>query len=422
MNLLPGRQKYVFRQHAKRLMIIKRILGIAAVVIFVIAPWQIILFMGYSHFTGLTQKNQTDANSAAPSPLLRGIPSVVNFPSNFPLRPQEYGIAAGGGLTYVGTKELTTYFQQLKDLGVTWVRWDLDWSQIQPSNASSFNWEVADRVVTVSQQFGISSLVIIDYTPTWARKAVCASEGEMCSPADSNTFATFAGLAAQRYKSQGIHYWEIWNEPNYSSSWGPTTSATDYAGLLKAAYTSIKGADPTATVLSGGLAAVGDDSGNISPLTFMKTLYGLNAQQYFDAVALHPYSYPALPSYKANWNRWQQIVPVHDLMAQHGDDGKKIWITEFGAPTGGGGVAHAAGPGSYTYEKDYMTEQAQSQIMTDALEQIKQYSTWMGPFFWYTYQDHTNSQAEPADFYGLVRADGSRRSTYDIYKKAASGS
>lgn len=33
--------------------------------------------------------------------------------------------------------------------------------------------------------------------------------------------------------------------------------------------------------------------------------------------------------------------PIRDLMTAHGDGGKKIWITEFGAPTNPGGVTEA---------------------------------------------------------------------------------
>src|SRR4029079_10502010 len=129
------------------------------------------------------------------------------------------------------------------------------------------------------------------------------------------------------------------------------------------------------------------------------------------------YSYPALPSYVADWNRWQKIVPVHDFMSSQGDGNKRIWLTEYGAPTGGGGVAHTAGPGAYDYAKDYMTEQAQVDILKDAIALYKQFGDWAGPFFWYSLQDHTESQDSPEDFFGLLRRDGSHKPAYDAYKQ-----
>ena len=55
-----------------------------------------------------------------------------------------------------------------------------------------------------------------------------------------------------------------------------------------------------------------------------------------DAVAVHPYSYPALPRdpSTASWNTYERLPLLHDVMADHGDGAKQIWLTEFGAPTG----------------------------------------------------------------------------------------
>ncbi len=370
---------------------------------------------GYQFLTHKSGPKET-SSTATVANMQSKPPSDSKRPNPAPVKANPYGIAAGGGLTYVGDKELSVYFSKLKALGVGWARWDLDWGQIQHNDSVTYNWEVADRVVKAANNYGIKSLVIIDYTPQWARKPECAAQGEACPPSSNALFASFASKAAARYKDQGVHDWEIWNEPNYVQSWRPKPDIAAYASLLKDTYIEIKKVDPSANVVSGGLAAIGDEEGHIAPITFVRGLYDQGVGQYFDNVAVHPYSFPAQPALVADWNRWQQIAPIHDVMTQHGGVGKKIWLTEFGAPTGGSGVAHTSTEGGFIYETDYMTEASQASILANALSLYSQYSPWVGPFFFYTLQDHTNTQSSPQDFFGLLRANDTKKPAYDTYQ------
>lgn len=349
------------------------------------------------------------------------IPDNANK-SKVDIQPQpkpasNYGIAAGGKLTFLNQADLNNYFSQLKLLGVTWIRWDIDWSEIQQKSSNEYNWQSTDRVVQTAKTYEIQSLGIITYTPKWARPVGC-NMSDKCAPANPAAFAKFAGTVANRYASK-VDNFEIWNEPNYADFWQPIPNAAEYSRLLAATYAQIKLANPRAQVLSGGLAAAGDDSGNISPLTFITRLYELKANQYYDSIALHPYSYPALPSYIATWNRWQQIELIHNLMVTNGDGAKKIWITEYGAPTGGPGSAHSELQLiNFAYNSDYMTEQAQNNLMVDAITSYKLYSSWTGPFFWYSLQDNGSSKDNTENFFGLSRYDNSRKQAYFTFQKA----
>jgi hypothetical protein len=74
-------------------------------------------------------------------------------------------------------------------------------------------------------------------------------------------------------------------------------------------------------------------------------MYINGAKGYFDAIGMHPYVFPggivAHPS-----NGWSDLAWAHDVMALNGDgdgDGdKKVWLTEFGAPTSAPGADGAA--------------------------------------------------------------------------------
>lgn len=329
---------------------------------------------------------------------------------------EKYGIAAGGGLIYLGQKELNQYFQTLKSLGVKWVRWDVEWGAIQPKNSEEYQWEGADRVAATAEQYGIHSLGILTYTPAWAASSLCVSK-QRCEPANPAEFGRFAKEAAARYKDT-ITYWEIWNEPNYTFFWNPKPDVSTYAAVLEESYTAIKEVKPDAVVLTGGLAATGNESdGSISPIDFIRTLYKLGANRYFDAIALHPYTYPASPNYKAWWNRWQQIIPIRQIMVTNGDQAKKVWITEFGVPTGGPGRSYTANQlNGFEYGVDFMNEGSQLYLMIEAFDFYQKHSDWMGPFFWYSLQDSSDKRDTPENFFGLLRYDGSPKPSFTALK------
>jgi hypothetical protein len=327
------------------------------------------------------------------------------------------GIAAGGGLVYFGQSDLDQYFQKLKDLGATWVRWDIDWGVVQPYNITDYQWEGIDRVANTAKKYGIHSLGIITYAPHWAQNKICTLDAH-CPPTDPNMFARFAGVVATRYKGT-VQDWEIWNEPNYAGFWSPAANAQDYVTLLKASYTEIKKSNPEATVITGGLAAINlDIESNLSIKTFIDTLYSSGARDYFDAIAIHPYTYPFAPSFIADWNSWQKISVVRQIMETNGDKDKKIWLTEYGAPTGGPGSLCSINKMDYTYETDFMSEIAQEQMAKEIVSSYDQNKAWLGPFFWYTLNDNGQGNATPENFFGLIRPDQSKKPAYAILKNA----
>lgn len=319
------------------------------------------------------------------------------------------GIAAGGELVYWKQEELNKYFQELRDLGVSWVRWDLDWQVIQPDDEQHYDWDGSDRVANTAQEYGIRSLGVIAYTPKWAQNGSCPS-GKQCPPASVEVFADFAGTVAQRYEGT-IDNWEIWNEPNYQTFWYPEPDAEKYVELLKASYTKIKKIDPDAVVISAGLTDMGDDEGvSISPLSFVKAMYAQGAKDYFDILALHPYTYPGFDY------GWQQIKSVWKAMDENGDAGKKIWLTEYGAPTGGSGRAFAIGEEGFMYGKDFMSEEAQSQMAKSIFAFQAENPDRIGNVFWYSLCDSSTDKSTTESFFGILHYDGTKKPVYQTLK------
>ncbi|HSX32756.1 MAG TPA: cellulase family glycosylhydrolase [Candidatus Saccharimonadales bacterium] len=317
---------------------------------------------------------------------------------------QDYGIAAGSSLTGMSNQQLNSEFSGMAALGVKWVRFDFDWGLIQPSNDHTYNWAVYDNLVTAARTHGLQVLGIIDYTPPWARPGCNSAQ---CPPSNPAQFATYAAAIAQRYKGQGLHYWEVWNEPNNPQFWVPGANAATYTSLLKQAYVSLHAADSQALVITAGLSPAATTSTSYAPIDFLTAVYNNGGKGYFDAVADHPYTYPLLPSTNQN-HAWNQMASparsLHQLMVSNGDADKKIWITEFGAPT--------SGPDPY-YQ---VSEAGEAQMVSDAINLYKSY-TWVGPFFWYSYQDSGTDTSTNENFFGLVRYDGSQKPAYQTFKQ-----
>jgi hypothetical protein len=311
------------------------------------------------------------------------------------------GVSAGYSIFGDSDAALARDLDTAKAAGVTWLRMDIDWSSIQGSGSGSFDWFNTDRVVNAARARGMEVDGIVDYTPGWAS----TGGGIHPVPRDNNEFATFAGQAAARYAG-AISTWEVWNEPNLQTFWGDGASAAAYTALLKATYPKIKAAAPNTTVLSGGLAPATTGGGDIAPESFVAQIYAYGGRNFLDAVAVHPYSYPALPSdaSTASWNTAQKLTGIHNTMVNNGDGVKKVWLTEFGAPTGLGAPS--------------VSEQQQANIIAYGLSYFASLG-FTGPVFVYNIRDTRTGSTDPEQNFGLVRTDWSAKPAYTTVQQRA---
>lgn len=313
----------------------------------------------------------------------------------------EIGIAAGSKLVGLSDEALDAEMAGISALGAKWVRFDVEWGFVQYSSPLKYDWSKYDKIVNALEKYNLKGLIILTYSPEWARVPGCRG-GSHCPPADPKTFAEFAGEAVKRYKKKNIHYWEIWNEPNSYDFWATKSDCVAYTQLLKETYPVMKKFDSEAFVITGGVAQVGTTDVNIAPLEFIECIYKNGGKNYFDAIGFHPYTFPKLPSENIN-NGWGRMglgtKNVRKIMAQYTDSSKKIWMTEFGAPTGGPDPAW------------FVTEEDQARTYEDAINLYRQ-SSWAGPLFIYTYLDSGNEPTSNENFFGLVRFDGSLKPAY----------
>jgi hypothetical protein len=230
---------------------------------------------------------------------------------------------------------------------------------------------------------------------------------------DSRYTAFVASLAA-RYKGK-VEAYEIWNEADEPHFFAGGPDAAAYVSALKASYTAIKGADPAAKVVFSPLTGNNYD--------FVAAAYAQGAKGYFDAMAVHTdtaCSVAGPTEYYRDGDRIARFVflgyrTVREVMLAHGDD-KPIWMTEFGWST----TQRRCDRGRWAGQKDAgVSEAVQAQFLREAYHCIKE-DPYLEVAMWFNSRDLHGDGSE-LDSYGLRRADGSRRPSYDAFKDVARG-
>ena len=323
----------------------------------------------------------------------------------------------GERLSRMTQADLDATLDDATALGLRWIRADLSWTTVQGGGPTSYNWAGFDRVVLAANARGLKVLPILAYTPAWARDADCTRFS--CPPRDPAEFAAFATAAAKRYSAYGVRTWEVWNEPNLAQFW-PVPDPVRYASLLTATSAALKAVDPGATVLLGGLAALENTSIAIGPREFLSAVCLTGACSAMDAVSYHPYTFPYPTSYFATWSAWSKIndtpTSLRSILDGFGLADRKIWVTEYGAPTDGDGTAANGTWASVTSTTTHVTEDWQAWIANDAVQQAVA-DPDVSTFFWYTNQDLVVPTKREASF-GLRRLDGTPKPAWEAYRAA----
>lgn len=183
-----------------------------------------------------------------------------------------------------------------------------------------------DPLVRAAARRRLRVLPVVTTAPGWAAK----HPGQFASPpAGTAPYAAFMRVLVERYGPRGrfwrehprlprrpIRAWQVWNEPNLTSSWLDPGWPRPYARLLRAARRAIKGVDRRARVVLAGLS--NHSWSSLAALYRVGRVRGL-----FDEVALHPYT-SEVPGLITILRR------VRLVMRRNGDGGKPISLTEYG--------------------------------------------------------------------------------------------
>ena len=296
----------------------------------------------------------------------------------------DVGFSPGFQVLQESTNELHRDLSGIRTLGARRLRVDISWAAVQPSEGE-FQWTATDRVLEAARKAGLRVLAVLCYEPSWAR----TGDPGHAHPVDPTLFAEFAAAAATRYRRL-VDAWEVWNEPNTRRFWPSGPDPAAYAQLVEAAAPRLHAADPGSVVVAGALApaTAAADGSEIPPETFLRDVYDRTDPELFDAVSVHPYSYPALPTGNQPWNLFARLADLRAVMVAAGDGDARLWITEYGAPTG--------------RSKASVSQRRQARMLVTA------YRVWRrldhaGPLFFYSYRDRGRRLADVEDNFGVLR-------------------
>jgi polysaccharide biosynthesis protein PslG len=334
--------------------------------------------------------------------------------------PIQIGMAYGNTLIEMSDRSLASTLDDAVRIGVGTLRTDLDWASIQPTSADTYEWERFDRIVNGARERGLTLLLVLAYTPAWARADGCDSH--MCPPADPGRFAEFATAAATRYAGRDVLAWEIWNEPNDSGFWSPAADPEEYAELLERTSSAIRRVDPSALIVLGGLASIDTKGTSLSPSDFLSRVCQQGGNTSMSAVGYHPYTYPYLASVSrdsADVSPWNLIdrgpEGLRSTLERCGTPDVPIWLTEYGAPTGGPGAASDGTPEDTSEDTTHVTEEQQANIARDVLQTVTQDRT-VQVLIWYAWRDLDDEDSTNLNFYGLRRSDGSAKPALQVFR------
>ena len=216
---------------------------------------------------------------------------------------------------------------------------DVLWSDIEPTRGGTYQWQLLapleQRIAAVRAR-GIEPLVIVQWSPVWAR-LYPQSECGPIKPEAYGEFATFLTALSARY-SDGpfqVRYWEIWNEPDFSRTevpaqggygcWAdaalPYSGGEQFGALMKVAYAGVKAGNLNAVVVSGSITR------NFPNAPYESFLEGmLRAGATFDQFGFHAYGYWAKEDLLV-----RKVAFTRALLAKYGYKDTPLLLTEVAA-------------------------------------------------------------------------------------------
>lgn len=202
-----------------------------------------------------------------------------------------------------------------------------------------FNWAYADNIVGNTASNGIDLIPMLYGVPNWVSEDLNSTPLEgIARRAWREYLVEFVG----RYGSSGSFWaenpytpyrpldtYQIWNEPNSITWWGPRPDPAEYATLLQRSAEAIHTVDPAARIMTAGIVARPTNSHAIPGVRYMQRLFAIDrAAESADVVAYHPFA-PSVGGVK------RQLELARRTLHRSKARGVPISITEIGWGTKG---------------------------------------------------------------------------------------
>ncbi|MDO9354632.1 MAG: glycosyl hydrolase [Solirubrobacteraceae bacterium] len=299
--------------------------------------------------------------------------------------------------------------------GVKTVRAGLAWDRVEHAQGQR-KWDYADRL--------LRDAALAGFDLTWAINGCAAWSCGIARTAPQTDlqraqFQSFVAEAVARYGASGSFWranrllrpatinWQVWNEVNVGQDWLNPTAA-GYAQMLRETSATIRAGDPTARVITSGLAEMPVDGTGATLSAFLSALEQQPGfQTSADVVAVHGYA--ADPAGLA-----RILDTTRRIMTAAGDH-RPIWVTELGWASDGPAHEFSVGP------------EVQAKYLRDGFDMLYACrDRWaLGKAFWFSLQDISAGQLGEPDFWGLhtglLAANGSAKPALAAFREYIGG-
>jgi hypothetical protein len=297
----------------------------------------------------------------------------------------------------VGAAQRDAQLKALRASGATLARSDALWEASEPSppvgGIHRYDWRFDDQIASSLAANHLRWLPIVDYSAAWAQSIPGQDHSPPSSSAD---YAAYAAALAARYGPGGsfwrehpelpplsVQAFEIWNEPDSPYFWVPRPDAARYAELYTKARDAIRGVDPSARVVVGGLSV---------ELVFLPQLLGADPglRGMIDGVALHPYG--VSPGAVL-----ARVAATRLALERVGLSTVPLYLTEFGWAT--------TPPGTL----DYLPEQLRPGYIEQTLLGLASSGCDVAATVLYTWFSSQRDPRNGADWFGISPAGAAGR-------------
>ncbi len=292
----------------------------------------------------ITGPEYTLPPTETPKPPTEVPPPSPTGPTTTPLpklNPRYIGIQIDGN---VSKSDWESSMYRAEQLGVDWIKLQVNWSYLQPNSPDDYPQEFQDFewYIRNAEDRGFDILLSIAKAPPWSKTNI-SNDGP---PDNPQLLANFISLLLTRFGNV-IDAVEIWNEPNLVREWTGALAfnGAGYMQLFAPSYNAIRAYSSTLTIVTAGLAPTGDNPGaSINDRTYLQQMYNAGLGNYQDVViGVHPYSWGNAPDAHCcdpvpdrGWDDHPQfffgntIDDYREIMAKNGHPEHQMWITEFG--------------------------------------------------------------------------------------------
>jgi hypothetical protein len=357
----------------------------------------------------------SDSSSAITQP---SDPGDNPAPTPVPIAGPVINPGVGYGMCVDPNNNLNLALAKMTQAGFNWAKVQIRWEHVE-STPGNIDWGMMDSVVNTAQAHGVKLLFSVVTAPAWARAGQDLSH--QGPPTNYQDYADFVGAIASRYAGV-VDAYEIWNEQNYYAEWGGhgQMNAAQYVELLRLARNSIKAADPSAIIVSGGLTP-GGNVGDlvIDDVLFMEQMFQAGLNQYADVIGVHANVAANNPpddvccgpeGRQGHWSFfWKRFTQHYDIMQRYGAGNKQIWFTEFGWASIQN-VASVPQPG-YEYAAE-ISEADQAAYLVRAYELARTQYSYLGVMMVWNL-NYNGGPGDEKSAWSVLRADWSHRPAYD---------